>query len=154
SLERGSSLVVMGRFDKVLPPKVDLVIEPPLEGRQRIPLVKSLADPMFGVTIPELNSNLVYHLEFGSSRTRDFKATVFDFPRLERADADLEFPTYTGMGPKHFPNTRRLTSVEGSRAVLRLLLNKPIASAILVAKDTNQARLQLAVETNQPAASL
>src|SRR6185369_6750745 len=54
----------------------------------------------------------------------------------------------------HFPNTRRLTSVEGSRAVLRLLLNKPIASAILVAKDTNQARLQLAVETNQPAASL
>ena len=57
-------------------------------------------------------------------RTRDYKVTVFDYPRLERADADLRYPEYTGLAPKHIENTRRISAVEGSRVQLHLQLEQ------------------------------
>ncbi len=179
SLERGSSLVVLARFNGPLPATVDLVVaslhaatlshrmgEGQGEGvnsvvdsipaaTRRIPLVKSLADPMFGGSVPDVSSNLLYHVEYAGQRTRDFKVAVFEYPRLERADADLTFPDYTGQPPKRVENTRRLSAVEGSRLDLDLEFNKPVVSARLVARDQDRtAILVLAVETNRPVAML
>src|SRR6266568_2319957 len=179
SLERGSSLVVLARFNGPLPATVDLVVDslPAAtlshrmgEGQgegvdlavtslpaatRRIPLVKSLADPMFGGSVPDVSSNLLYHVEYAGQRTRDFKVAVFEYPRLERADANLTFPDYTGQPPKRVANTRRLSAVEGSRLDLDLELNKPVISARLVARDQDRtAILVLAVETNRPVAVL
>src|SRR6266571_688724 len=160
SLEHGSSLVVLARFNGPLPATVDLVVDslPAAtlshrmgEGQgegvnsvvdsipaatRRIPLVKSLADPMFGGSVPDVSSNLLYHVEYAGRRTRDFKVAVFEYPRLERADADLSFPDYTGQLPKRVENTRRLSAVEGSRLDLDLELNKPVISARFFFNDT------------------
>ncbi|HEU0038170.1 MAG TPA: hypothetical protein VFR76_02745, partial [Verrucomicrobiae bacterium] len=125
SIERGNSLVVLARFGGALPVTVDLVISDVPETSRRIPLVKSLADPMFGGSVPEVTSNLIYHVEYGGQRTRDFKVTVFEHPRLERADVDLTYPDYTGQAAKHIKDTRRLSAVEGSHLDLSLQLNKP-----------------------------
>ncbi len=170
TLERGNSLVVLARFAGALPATVDLVVEQPpgVSGsagvpagvtgspgtRRRIPLVKSLADPMFGGSVPEVASNLVYHVEYAAQRTRDFKVSVFEHPRLERADADLTFPDYTGQRPQRIENTRRLSAVEGSRLDLTLQLNKPVASARLVAKDKERSAIPLLVDAARPVAAL
>jgi hypothetical protein len=152
SLERGNSLVVLARFSGALPATVELVLTPSVSSSQRITLVKSLADPMFGGSVPEVSSNLAYHVEYGGQRTRDFHVTVFEYPRLEKANADLKFPDYTGLAPKRIENTRRVTAVEGSQLNLTLELNKPVVSARLVAKDQNT--LPLTATTNRPAALL
>ncbi len=154
TIERGSSLVILARFGQALPPNVDLVIASAQGKDNRIPLVKSLADPVFGGSLSEVASNLTYHVEYGGRRTRDFKVTVFDYPRLERADADLVFPDYTGQKAQHIDNTRRVTAVEGSQVSFALQFNKPVASARLVPKDKERASVALTLETNQPGALL
>ncbi|HYV31059.1 MAG TPA: hypothetical protein VEO53_08150, partial [Candidatus Binatia bacterium] len=116
------------------------------------PLTRTLADPVFGGSIPEVGSNLVYHVEFGGDRTRDFSVIVFDYPALQRADAHITYPAYTGLPEKRIEETRRVSAVEGSQLDFALLLNKPVASARLVAKDKSVVSLE--VETNKPLAAL
>jgi len=154
TLEQGSSLLVMARFEGRLPAKVELILDQAPGTTRRFPLVKSLADPLFGTTVPEVNSNLFYHLEYAGLRTRDFKVTVFEYPRLERADADITYPGYTGQKPKHIDNTRRVSAVEGSRLDLALVLNKTVSRVGLIPKDKKGATLSLLVETNRPLAAL
>lgn len=153
SLERGSSLVVLARFKGMLPPKVDLVFGQPAT-LQRIPLIKSLGDPLFGGSVPEVVTNFVYHVEYGGQSTRDYTVTVFEHPRLERADADVTFPGYTGRPHKRIENTRRLSAVEGSQLDLALQFNKPVSSARLVARDKERSAVPLSIETGRPSATL
>ncbi len=134
-LERGESLVVMARFGGPVPANVDLVVREPDGSTRRIALVKSLSDPMFGGTVPGVSSDLFYKIEFGEDETREFKVTTFEYPRLERADANLTYPVYTRLEPKRIEDTRRLSAVEGTRIDLALQLNKPVVSARLVPPD-------------------
>src|SRR5438045_2086771 len=109
---------------------------------------------MFGGSVPEVASNLSYHVEYGSERTPDFKVSVFEYPRLERADADLAFPEYTGQAAKHIKDTRRLSAVEGSQLGLKLQLNKPVVSARLAPKGNEESAVPLVIETNRALAEL
>jgi len=151
SLERGSSLVVLARFEGALPANVELVLS---QSGQRFPLAKSLADPVFGGSVPEVSTNMDYHIEYAGRRTPDYHLTVFEFPRLERADVDLKFPDYTGQPPKRIEDTKRLSAVEGSRLDLALQLNKPVVSAQLVSKEKKGATLVLQNDTNRAWAAL
>jgi hypothetical protein len=154
-LERGESLVVMARFGgPVVPANVDLIVLEPDGSTRRLPLVKSLADPMFGGSVPGVAQPFRYHLEFGDERTADYQVTVFEHPRLERADADLTYPAYTGLAPKRLDDTKRITAVEGTRLDLALQLNKPVASARLIATDAEAAVVPLSIDTNRPVATL
>jgi hypothetical protein len=153
SLERGSPLLVLARFSGRLPATVNLVTgtEPAV---QRVPLLKSLGDPLFGGSVPEVSSNLVYHIEYGSQRTPDYTVSVYEHPRLERADAELNYPTYTGLPHKKVENTRRVSAVEGSHLDLALKFNKPVSSARLLARDKSGESVALKVDPVAPAASL
>jgi hypothetical protein len=151
-VERGSGLVVWARFSGSLPTEVHLVIGTDTNHAVRVPLAKTLNDPIFGGSIPAVTSNFTYHVDFGAGRTRDFQVTVFEHPRLERADAHLHFPAYTGLGEKHVPDTRRISAVEGTRVDFTFQLNKPVKAATWTAKDGT--RLPLTVESNRPVAHL
>lgn len=152
-LEKGQSLVVLARFGGTPPAGADLVLAGP-EGEQRLPLVRSLSDPVFGGSVAEVATNFAYRVEYAGKRTRDFAVTVFEHPRLERADVDLNFPAYTGRAPRRIEDTRRITAVEGTEAALALRLNKPVAAATLVPRGTNLPALTLATASNVPAATL
>ncbi len=134
SVERGSALVVLARFEGRLPAEAALVTVS-ATNRQHIPLVKNLADPVYGGSVPEVTSAFTYHVEYDKDRTRDFKVTVFEHPRLERADAQLTFPSYTRLPDKKIEDTRRVSALEGTRLAWTLQLNKPVVSANLVARD-------------------
>lgn len=151
-IERGHGLAVLARFTGQLPAEVTLVIGPNPQESRRIPLAKSLEDPVFGVSIPEVTTDLIYHVEYSGQQTRDYKIRVFEHPRLERADARLAFPEYTGLPEKKIEDTRRISAVEGSRLDLSLHLNKRVASAKLIAKD--KSVVPLVTETNRAAVSL
>lgn len=153
SLEKGQSLVVLARFGGTPPPGAELVLVG-AEGERRLPLVRSLSDPVFGGSVPEVATNFTYRVEYAGKRTRDFAVTVFEHPRLERADVDLTFPAYTGRAPRRIEDTRRITAVEGTEAALALRLNKPVAAATLVPRGTNLPALTLATPSNAPAATI
>lgn len=135
NVERGNSLVVLARFGRRLPTDAVLVVHPAAGPSRRIPLAKNLNDPVFGGTIPEVASDLLYHVEYAGQRTRSFKVQVFDYPALQQADAHLKFPEYTKQPEKTIEDTRRVSAVEGSTLDYVFRLNKPVATARLVGRD-------------------
>ncbi len=135
SIERGGALVVLARFEGRLPAEAQLVIAPVNDNEQSIPLTKNLEDPVFGGGIPQVRDDLKYHVEYSTGRTRDFKISVFDYPRLNHADATIDYPAYTGLPEKTIKDTRRVSAVEGSSLAYSFYLNKPVVTARLVPKD-------------------
>ena len=152
TLEKGQSLIIFARFAGTLPTGVDLVLAGTPDGGRTQPLVKSLDDPVFGGSVSEVQSDFTYRIEYAGQRSRDFKVKVFEHPKLERADADLAYPAYTGLPARRIENTKRITAVEGTKLELAFQLNKPVVRAQLVAKD--QTTIALDIATNKPAASL
>jgi hypothetical protein len=91
-------------------------------------------------------------VSYDGKETAKFRVRVFDYPKLERADAHVAFPSYTGKSEADIKDTRRVSAVEGSRLSWTLHLNKPVSSARLIAKD--KAVVPLVVGTNQALATL
>jgi hypothetical protein len=144
-LERGSGLVVSARFGGKPPPEATLVLISASGKTKRIPLARHLADPVFGASLLEVSEDGLYRIEYETKKTRDFKITVFDYPALARADADLRFPAYTGRTNQTIRDTRRVSAVEGTRLTYTMELNKPVVRARLIGKEQT---LALAVQTN------
>ena len=152
-VEKGDSLVVLARFGGALPPTVSLVVRQSGHAPRSIPLVKSLADPVFGGSVSEVGADLTYQLEYRGQKSREFKVTVFEHPKLVRSDVDLTFPDYTKLGAKHIEDTRRVSAVEGTKLDFALQLNKPVKSAELVSRDKKTA-IPLVVSPDKPVATL
>jgi hypothetical protein len=131
-IERGTSLLVMARFDARLPAEVRLAYRKPGAESAVLSMSKSLNDPLFAARIQSVDHDLAYCVQYDDETTRWYKVTVFDYPELVRADARLSFPAYTGMSETVVEDTRSVTAVEGTRLTLIMRLNKPVAEAKLV----------------------
>lgn len=154
-VERGNSLVVLAKFEGKLPPGATLVLGAGTNVTRSIALTKALDDPVFGGTVPEVNEDFSYRVEFAGQRTKEFSVKVFEHPRLERADAKVQFPAYTQLPEKTIEDTRRISAVEGSVLGYTLQLNKPVKSARLVPRRRDGGEpVALAVDDAKPFATL
>lgn len=149
-VEKGSSLVVLARFGEPVPAAADLVIGHSAESERRIPLVKNFQDPVFGGSVPNVTEPLRYRVEAGDLKSREFTVTVFEYPRLERSDAELTYPAYTQLPRRRIEDTRHLSAVEGTLLDLTLQLNKPVARAVLQPRPRDTRREK--VDTPTPPA--
>lgn len=138
-IERGSSLLVLARFGERLPQAVTLVASDLASQQIRIPLRKSLDDPIYGGRIPEVMQDMIYHIEYDQLHSDEYSVTTFTYPELLKADAKLGFPDYTGLSPETVEDVRRLSVVEGTEIQFDLQLNKPLATAVFV--DESGARI-------------
>ncbi len=132
SVESGSSVVVVARFEGRVPSEAMLVFGASGEEPQRFVLNKPLNDPVFGGIIPQVQSDLIYHVEYAGQRTRNYVISIFEYPSLLRADARIVYPAYTGLPEKVIEDTRQVSVVEGSEVTLTFTLNKPVTTARLV----------------------
>jgi hypothetical protein len=136
-VERGTSLLVLARVHGPIPAESTLVYQADSGDETRTAMSASLNDPVFGGRIAGIEQPLRYHVEIGGQTTPEYRVTVFEFPRLERADAHLNFPSYTGQEPKIVQDVRTVSAVEGTKLALRCFLNKAAASATLVDTSKN-----------------
>jgi hypothetical protein len=135
-LERGADLLVLARFaDRERLPRDVSLATSSTTGEQRFSLQQSLSDPVFAVRVPEVKTDLAYRLSFAGQETREYRVTVFDYPELERADVELKYPTYTGLGPRRIEDVRQLSVIEGTELRLVCRLNKPVTTARLVPSE-------------------
>ncbi|HJS08035.1 MAG TPA: hypothetical protein VJ809_10265, partial [Pirellulales bacterium] len=153
SIERGTSLLVLARFEKRLPGDVRLIYRKPGAEQGSLAMSKSLDDPVFAGRILSVNEDLTYSVQYDDQQTRWYKVQVFDYPELVRADARLKFPEYTGMAETVVEDTRSVTAVEGTKLTLIMRLNKPVTEARLdpsAAAPKPAAATQSATTTNAP----
>jgi hypothetical protein len=142
-VEHGTSLLVMARFAGVLPPEATLSVTRADGGVEQFAMSKSLEDPVFGARIPDIRDPLWYRVEFVDQETDEYQVTVFEYPRLVRADAQLAFPDYTSLDERVVQDVRTLSAVEKTHLKFSFRINKPTASAELVDRDGNQTELQV-----------
>jgi hypothetical protein len=133
-IERGTSLLVLARVTGDVPTDAKLVLQPANGDASDFEMSRSLDDPVFGGRIPAVTEALDYHIELGGQTTKTFHVAVFEYPRLERADARLVYPSYTGLEERLVQDVRTVSVVEGTRVTLICNLNKPVKSATLTAK--------------------
>ena len=145
-VERGDNLIVLVRFGGPAPVQAELVLQPVTGVEQRLGLVRSLEDQVFGVTVPSLSEDLTYHVEVEGRRTRNYAVKVYEYPRMEKADADLAYPAYTGLGTRRIEEVRRLSAVTGTVLDLSVQLNKPVTSARLVGREATVLELNAAAD--------
>ncbi|OHB65611.1 MAG: hypothetical protein A2Y77_11020 [Planctomycetes bacterium RBG_13_62_9] len=134
-VERGTPVVILARFEGRIPPSATLRFGPSGKDQQQMPLTRSLDDPVFGGIIPEVGSDVVYHVEYAGKRTRDYTISVYQSPELVRADARITYPAYTKLPQKVVEDTRQISVVEGSEVVLTFTLNKAVTTARLAPKS-------------------
>ncbi len=135
SIEAGSPVVIVARFDGEVPLDVALSYAAPGQERQRMPLTRNVDDVVFGGVLQDVRSDLLYHVEFAGQRSDSYKITVFDRPRLIQADARIVYPSYTNLPEKIVHDTRRISVVEGSQITLTFTLNKPVTTARLAPRE-------------------
>ncbi|MEM9657161.1 MAG: hypothetical protein AAF961_02260, partial [Planctomycetota bacterium] len=165
-LERGSTLLVVARFNGPVPPEAQLALKeasaesldlaredagelpaktpsdvasPSLDLRA---MVRSFDDPQFVGRVAAVENDFVYHVEFDGQRSRDFHIRVFEYPKLLQADLTLEYPEYTRLPRKVVEDVRRVTVVEGARVRIDCRLNKRVDDALLVDQSGEEMRIE------------
>ena len=146
--ELGTPVVILARFDGIVPPEASLLFGEAGAEPQRIVLSKNLEDPVFGGIITEVNSELLYHIEYAHRRTRDYRISIYEHPTLTRADAKIVYPAFTGLPEKIIRDTRQVSAVEGSQIGLTFILNKAVTTAQLVGRQG--PALDLTVDSEHP----
>jgi len=144
-VERGTSLLVLARITGAMPAEATLVFRTEAGEESRLPMSPSLDDPVFGGRIPLVDAPLSYHVELGGQNTPTYQVTVFEYPRLEKADAKLVFPAYTKLPEKLVQDVRTVSAVEGTELTLMCYLNKAVASATLT--EDQQQPIAMAAAT-------
>jgi hypothetical protein len=134
-LERGTALVVSARFGGAPPGEATLVLDLGTNKESLVSMARRLADPIFGASIPEVTEAGTYHIEYRGKKTRDYKISIFEFPSLSHADAELHYPAYTGLTNRTIKDTLRISAVQNSHLLYTLHLNKPVASARWIGKE-------------------
>ncbi|MAT68312.1 MAG: hypothetical protein CMJ58_02195 [Planctomycetaceae bacterium] len=148
-IERGTTLLVTAEFGRALPIEATLVVEPARESTDKVqeqrvsnlPMMQSFDDPKFVGRLASVSEDLLYAVEFDGRRTRQYRIVVFDYPALERADAELVFPDYTSLPPKQIEDVRHVTAVEGTELVFRCRLNKDVSEAVFVDREDRRTPL-------------
>lgn len=130
-VEKGSSVLVTARFRGPLPPQVELWARGEDAAETLLPMHKSLDDPLFGARLPPVNQPLAYRVQFAGRQSETYTLRVFELPRLQRIDAELAPPQYTGLPARQVRDIRRLTAVEGTELTVTCHVNKPLRTARL-----------------------
>lgn len=141
-IERGTSLVVVAQFGGAVPSDATLRVSKAAGPTQAVSMIRSLEDPKFVGRVAAVDRDLAYHVEFAGQQSDTFHVTVFEYPELVRADARLEFPTYTALEPVVVEDVRQVTAVEGTHLTLSLRLNKEVVEARLSGVGGEDAALE------------
>ncbi|HEX4148867.1 MAG TPA: hypothetical protein VHY20_07765, partial [Pirellulales bacterium] len=147
-IERGTSLLVLARFERELPAEVQLAFETATAKPEKRAMSKSLADPVYAARLADIRGDLTYAVEFAGVRSPSYRVTVFDYPELERADVQLTFPEYTSQPATLVEDSRQVTAVEGTKLKLIARLNKDVATARLV--HDNSPAIELKPTPGEP----
>ena len=150
-VERRAGLSIVARVQGPLPAAATLLVQSSSGDELRLPMTSGLSDPLFSARIPVVDDALTYHVELGGIETPQYRVNVFDYPRLERADARLKYPDYTQLPERIVQDVRTVSVVEGTRLTLQCFLNKPVTAAVLTdVRNTDAQPIVLSIKSDDP----
>lgn len=147
-IERGTGLLVTARFDGGVFDNGELVCVDGDGSQTVLPMRQNLDDPVLGGWIASVDRAMTYQIRTPDWSSDRYRVEVFEFPALVRSDADLAYPSYTGLAPKHINDTVRVSAVVGTTVTWTLRLNKPVAQAELVDESGERRSIEFDSESS------
>ena len=148
-VERGTSLLITAKFSESLPSDAELMSVGADKSEARQAMRQNLSDPVFGALVAEVDQPFQYRVLTRDWNSQPFKVAVFEYPSLVRSDAVLDFPDYVNMPQRRVEDTVRISAVEGTTVHWTFLLNKAIASAVLVDQDGGKIALEQSTQVSE-----
>ncbi len=144
-LEKGTRLSVTARLREVSP---DVRLMGQSAGGEpfSIPMQQSLTEALYGGGIASVEGDLEYWVETPEANSERFTVRVFEYPKLLRSDALVQYPPGLEPAQRTFENARKLTVPEGASVRWELQLNKPVKAARLRHKDGRLEELPVPTE--------
>jgi hypothetical protein len=88
-----------------------------------------------------LPENVEYYVEAGARRSPHFNIRVVDLPSVKQIKVTYHYPSWTGMKDTVEERGGDLRALEGTRADLEVLTDRPLKDGLLVLGDGQQVRL-------------
>ncbi len=91
--------------------------------------------------LPSVSDTLEYYVQADGARSRHFKISVKDLPAVRRVRVLLHFPSGLGLKDVSDESGGDVRAVEGSRAEISVLTDKPLEHGLLVLDDGQKIKL-------------
>ena len=137
-LELGSALTVVARFPNTPPEHAVLEFTNKAGQIRQMAMSETVDAGVFAARMEQISQDGTYRIRFhqpGSSTagdvSRDYSISTFERPRLLQLDAVVTPPSWSNRPAETLEDVLRFTVTEGSQVLLRLKLNKPVATAEL-----------------------
>ena len=142
-LEAGSSLTVVARFPGVVPAHASLEFMDGKNNVRRMAMTETVDAGVFAARMEEMVADGTYRVLYdqvnGVSEkpliSPSYQVQTFVRPSLDRVDAIITPPVWTGLGAETVEDVMRLKVTQGSTVTLKLFLNKPVVLAELRPKE-------------------
>ncbi len=79
--------------------------------------------------LSSVREDLIYYVDIGRNRSKEYRISVFDMLRVERIDVLYDYPDYTGLASKIEENSGDVVAPKGTKITLRVTFNRPIDQA-------------------------
>lgn len=100
----------------------------------------------FSAGLHGIGENALYYVAVTGTRSREFRITAIDPPRVERIDARYDYPDYMELAAKTEEDRGDITAPVGTRVVLRITASKPVVSGAMRLSDGQSMELETAGE--------
>ena len=137
-LELGSALTVVARFPGTPPEHVVLEFTTNPGQTRQMAMAETVDAGVFAARMEQISHDGAYRIRFtqtgsptAAAVSRDYSIRTFERPKLLQLDAVVTPPEWSKRPPETLEDVLRLTVTEGSHVLLRLKLNKPVATAEL-----------------------
>lgn len=126
-LAEGDDLMVQVKLERGDVRKVELVCSWP-SGTQTRKVMTRWGGDMFRHTLPNLTRPFSFHAEGGDGRTIPVEVAISVRPRVERIEAEVQYPEYTGKG-NDISRDGTIKALIGSRVSYRAWIQPPVDAA-------------------------
>ncbi|MEM9158029.1 MAG: hypothetical protein AAGB46_03190, partial [Verrucomicrobiota bacterium] len=140
-IEKGSSVVITARYEGFEPEAATLKVRYKDGVESEFPMAKSLSDPIYAYTLQRIDAPLDYQVSIDTHQSGEYAVNIFEYPKLVKADANLDYPDYTRLDDRIIEDTKRISAVEGSRLQYDFHLNKPGIVPQLISEDGDSLNL-------------
>jgi hypothetical protein len=111
---------------------------------RRVPM--TVEGGAFVFPFESVDRSFTYKIGAGGASTRDFTVTAIFAPRVERIDLHYEYPSFTGLRPRDEQNGGDIYAPAGTKVLLRVQTDKPIAAAEMTMAGAGSKPLRAAGE--------
>lgn len=96
----------------------------------------------YQVIFPGLADSLEYYVQASDVRSKRFTISVKDVPAVKRIRVELHYPAALGLKDSIQDPGGDIRAIQGSRARISVLTDKPLSKGLLVLEDGSKAQLQ------------